>query len=73
MKEIKQLKPQNPKWLPTCKPKVEKKTPPNHNSLIDSVCTKEVDDYWVIRAQSENNCANDKQMESQTNSKLTLH
>ena len=35
MKETKQMKPpQNPKWLPTCKNKVEK-TPPYHNSLTD--------------------------------------
>ena len=76
MKETKQLKPpQNPKWLPTCKHKVEK-TPKNKqkqktnqksqqsNRLLSA--TKE----WTttdIRAQSKNNCANDKQMESQTN------
>ena len=70
MKERKQLKPpQNPKRLPTCKHKVGKnndnKTPPNHKSLSNRVlsATKE----WtttVIRAQSKNNGANDKQMES---------
>ena len=70
MKETKQLKPpQNPKRLPTCKHKVEKhthKTPTKSqqsNRLLSA--TKE----WtttVIRAQSKNNCANDKQMESQT-------
>ena len=72
MKETKQLKqPQNHKRLPTCKHKVEKKTHKKHttksqqsNRLLSA--TKE----WtttVIRAQSKNNCANDKQMESQTN------
>ena len=59
-----------PQTVPTCKRKVEKndnthkKTPPNHNRLLSA--TKE----WmttVIRAQSKNNCANNKQMESQTN------
>ena len=41
IKERKQLKPpQNPKWLPTCKHKVEnthtqKTPPPNHSSQID--------------------------------------
>ena len=63
-----QLKsPQNPKRLPTCKHKVEK-TPPNHNSLID-YCLQQRSGRLVIRlrAQSKNNCANDKQMESQTN------
>ena len=66
MKETKQLKPpQNSKQLPTCKHKVEK-TPPNHKSNRLLSATKE----WtttVRRAQSKNNCANDKQMESQTN------
>ena len=68
MKETKQLKPpQNPKRLPTCKHKVERenthtKTPPNHNSLID-YCLQQKSG----RLQSKNNCANDKQMESQTN------
>ena len=72
MKETKQLKPpQNPKRLPTCKHKVEKTHTQKHttksqqsNRLLSA--TKE----WtttVIRAQSKNNCANDKQMESQTN------
>ena len=72
MKETKQLKPpQNPKWLPTCKHKVENKTHTKNttksqqsNTLLSA--TRE----WtttVIRAQSKNNCANDKQMESQTN------
>ena len=71
MKETKQLKPpQNRKRLPACKHKVEK-TPINtptksqeSNRLLSA--TKE----WtttIIRAQSKNNCANDKQMESQTN------
>ena len=65
----KQLKPpQNPKRLPTCKHKVEKTPPKTHttkskqsNRLLSA--TKE----WtttVIRAQSKNNCANDKQMEN---------
>ena len=74
MKETKQLKPpQNPKRLPTCKHKVEKKKTQKHttksqqsNRLLSA--TKE----WtttVIRAQSKNNCANDKQMESLTNHK----
>ena len=73
MKETKQLKlPQNPKRLPTCKHYIRwKKRDKKHttksqqsNRLLSA--TKE----WtatVIRAQSENNCANDKQMESQTN------
>ena len=75
MKETKQLKPpENPKRLPTCKHKVEnththtqkKPTtkPQQSNRLLSA--TKE----WtttVIRAQSKNNCANNKQMESQTN------
>ena len=74
MKETKQLKPpQNPKQLPTCKHKVgRKKTQKTHtknttktqqfNRLLLSA-TKE----WmttIIRAQSKNNCADDKQMES---------
>ena len=47
--------------------KKRKKTPPNHNSLIDYCLQK---NEWMttvkaIRAQSKNNCA-DKQMESQT-------
>ena len=74
MKETKQLKPpQNPKRLPPCKHKVEREKthPQKHttksqqsNRLLSA--TKE----WtttVIGAQSKNNCANDKQMESQTN------
>ena len=62
MKETKQLKlPQNPKRLPTCKHKVEK----NNNNIKSQQsnrllsATKE----WtttIIRAQSKNNCANDK-------------
>ena len=70
MKETKQLKPsQNPKRLPTCKHKVEETPPPppHLNRLYRLLsATKE----WmttVRRAQSKNNCANDKQMESQTN------
>ena len=72
MKETKQLKPpQNPKQLPTCKHKVEKTHTQKHttksqqsNRLMSA--TKE----WtttVRRAQSKNICANNKQMESQTN------
>ena len=64
MKETKQLKPpQNPKRLPTCKHKVEKR---QEKKAHHQITTKE----WtttVIRAQNKNNCANDKQMESQTN------
>ena len=68
MKETKPLKPpQNPKWLPTCKHKVEE-TKKHHQITTNRLpsATKE----WtttVRRAQSKNNCANDKQMESQTN------
>ena len=37
-KETKQLKPpQNPKWLPTCKHKVEKNTPQNKKHQITTV------------------------------------
>ena len=75
MKETKQLKPhQNPKRLPTCKHKVERKKKEKKkkkkitksqqsNRLLSA--TKD----WtttVIKAQSKNNCANNKQMESQT-------
>ena len=71
MKETKQLKPpQNPKRLPTCKHKVEnthtKHTTKSQQSNRLLSATKE----WtttVIRAQSKNNCASDKQMECQTN------
>ena len=67
MKETKQLKPpQNPKRLPACKHKVEKNTTKSQQSNILLSATKE----WtttVRRAQSKNNCVNDKQMESQTN------
>ena len=72
MKETKQLKPpQNPKQLPTCKHKVEKKkhtkdTTKSQQSNRLLSATKE----WtttVIRAQSKNNRASDKQMKSQTN------
>ena len=73
-KETKQLKPpQNPKRLPTCKHKVEieKHTQKTHTTKSQQSnrqlsATKE----WtttVVRAQSKNNCANDKEMESQTN------
>ena len=72
MKETKQLKPpQNPKRLPTCKHKVEKEKKKTHtkntaksqqsNRLLSA--TKE-STTTVIRAQSKNNCASDKQMES---------
>ena len=64
----KQLKPpQIPKQLPTCKHTVEKENKiksQQSNRLLSA--TKK----WTttaIRAQSKNNCANDKQMESQTN------
>ena len=69
MKETKQLKPlQNPKRLPTCKHKVEKKKTHYQTTAVYRLlsATKE----WtttVIRAQSKNTSANDKQMESQTN------
>ena len=69
----KQLKPpQNTNRLPTCKLKVEEKrrrkkhTTKSQQSNRLLSATKE----WtttVIRAQSKNNCATDKQMESQTN------
>ena len=76
MKETKQLKPpQNPKRLPTCKHKAEKTHTTNHNSLID-YCLQQRSGRLQSeehRAQSKNNCANDKQMESQTNSKLPPH
>ena len=72
IKETKQLKPhQNPKRLPTCKHKVEKKNKNKKNTTKSQqynrllTPTKE----WtttVIRARSKNNCANDKKMESQT-------
>ena len=72
MKETKQLKPpQNTKWLPTCKHKVEKTHAKNttksqqYNRLLST--TKE-SMTTVVRAQStNNNCANNKQMKSQTN------
>ena len=72
MKETKQLKPpQNPKRLPTCKHNVEKTHTQKHTTKSQQSnrlpsATKE----WtttVRRAQSKSNCANDKQMESQTN------
>ena len=76
MKETKQLKPpQNPKQLPIPASIRWKKHPEKNitksqqsNRLLSA--TKE----WmttVIRALSKNNCANDKQMKSLTNSKLT--
>ena len=67
--------PQNTKRLPTCKHKVEKTHTQKHttksqqsNRLLSA--TKE----WtttVIREQSKNNCANDKQMEGQITITLT--
>ena len=67
---LKQLKPpQNPKWLGTCKHKVEnthKNTTKSRQSNRLLSATKE----WMTtnrKAQSKNNCANDKQMASQTN------
>ena len=70
MKETEQLKPpQNPKRLPTCKHKVEK-THKNTTKSQQSDRLLSATKEWttpVNRAQSKNNCANDKQMESQTN------
>ena len=74
MKETKQLKPhQNPKWLPTCKHKVEKIHTQKHHQITTVnieyrllSATKE-GTTTDIRAQSKNNCANDKQTKSQTN------
>ena len=61
MKETKQLKPpQKPKRWPASKHTTKSQ---QSNRLLSA--TKE----WtttVIRAQSKNNCANDKQMDSQT-------
>ena len=75
MKETKQLKPpQNPKQLPTCKHKVEKKKYTHKNTTESQQsnrllsATKE----WtttINRAQRKNNCANEKQMAGQTNPK----
>ena len=72
IKETIQLKsPQNLKRLPTCKHKVEKNNTKNttksqqSNRLLLSA-TKE----WtttVTTVQIKNNCANDKQVDSQTN------
>ena len=70
-KETKYLKPpQNPKRLPTYKHNVEKihakDTTKSQQSNRPLSATKE----WmttVITAQSKNNCATNKQMESQTN------
>ena len=71
MKETKQLKPpQNPKRLPTCKHKVEKKEKNNTTKSQQSNRLLSATKEWtttVRRTQSKNNCANDKQMESQTN------
>ena len=70
MKETKQLKPsQKPKRWPTCKHKVKKtKTSPNHKFYRLLSATNEwTTTVKAIRAQSKNNCANDKLMESQTN------
>ena len=68
MKETKQLKPpQKPKRLPTCKHKVEKNTHKNTTKSQQSNRLLSATKEWtttVIRAQSKNNCANDKQMES---------
>ena len=79
MKETKQLKPtQNPKRLPTFKHKVERKKtynpppppppPPNHSSLID-YCLQQKSGQLQSEEHREKITA--KQMESQTNSKLT--
>ena len=74
MKETKQLKPpQNPKRLPTCKYKVKKTQKTNKQNSTKSQQSNRLlsaAKEWmttVIRAQSKNNCANNKQMESQTN------
>ena len=71
MKETKQLKPpQNPKQLPTCKHKVEKQNTKNTTKSQQSNWLLSATKEWtttVIRAQSKNNCANNKQMESQNN------
>ena len=71
MKETKQLKPpQNPKQLPTCKHKVEKKQKQKTTKSQQSNRLLSATKDWtttVIRAHSKNNCANNKQMESQTN------
>ena len=73
MKETKQLKPsQNPKRLPTCKHKVEKTPKRNKQKPTKSQQSNRLlsaAKEWtttVIRAQSKNNFASDKQMESQT-------
>ena len=59
MKETKQLKPpQNPKRLHSC----------NHKSPIDyTVCNKGMNDYSQKSTEQKNNCANNRQIESQTN------
>ena len=75
--QMNQTKPLTPpqkrtRW-PTCKHKVEKKLPrksQQSNRLLST--TNEWTNTFTtfvaaIRAQSKNNCANDKQMESQTN------
>ena len=71
MKEIKWLKPpQNPKRLPTCKRKMEKTQQQKNTKWQQSNRLLSATKEWtttVIRAQSKNNCANDKRMESQTN------
>ena len=69
MKETKQLKPpQNPKRLPTRKHKVGGGGGEPTKSQQSRLLTATME--WtttVTRARSKNNCANDKQMESQTN------
>ena len=70
IKETKQLKPpQNPKQLPTCKHKVEKTQKNTTKSQLSNRLLSATKEWMatVRRAQSKNNCANDKQMESQTN------
>ena len=71
MKETKQLKPpQNTKRLPTCKHMVEKTHTKNTTKSQQSTRLLSATKEWtttVRRAQIKNNCANDKQMESQTN------
>ena len=68
MEETKQLKPpQKPKRWPTCKHKVEKHTIKSQVLQTLSATNEGTTTVKAIRAQSKNNCANDKQMESQTN------
>ena len=77
MKETKQNKtkpPQNSKRLPTCKHKVEKEKNQKERNKQNPTKSQQSNRLlsaakeWtttVIRAQSKNSCANDKQMERQ--------